>query len=309
MTAFGKFKIFMYVKPSATATMSTHQIGMFVSKELDQPITWTEDIAKEDLDTLIIVAGGAVFCECRDALGRAILRSERVIYVSCDYVSKLPAVQSKAQTYYRKAFRLRHKRGMRPIDHWSTVEARSKDTPKSALINWNALGWNPTFGWNSKNKTLLYYGSWRKNRIPTFDRYFIIPTVDTIVANNSGRFEARYPACTHTTMSRAELSGWLATGGLGLLIEDPISYQEYMSPPCRFYEMLGAGIPMVFETASVKMFSRHGYDISNACIECPKELPAVMQRRRAIAASQSQWRRDYIKELKAQFHKAVGAYR
>jgi hypothetical protein len=309
MKSLGKFKIFSYVKPSATATMVSHQIGMFVSKELDQPIIWNADIAGEDLDTLIIIAGGAVFCPHRDALGRAVLRSERVIYVSSDYISKLPAIKSTAQTFYRKAFRLRHKRGMRPIDHWSTVEIRSRVTPGSALINWNALGWNPTFGWKSKNKTLLYYGSWRKNRIPTFDRYFIRPTVDTVVANNSGRFEARYPDCTHTEMTRAKLATWLATGGLGLMIEDPISHRENLSPPCRFYEMLGAGIPMVFEAASAKMFSLGGYDISTSCIESPKELPAMMRRRLEIAKHQSRWRRDYVDELKTQFHKTVRAYR
>jgi hypothetical protein len=309
MRGLGKFKIFTFVKPSATATMSTHRVSMFISEQLEQPLTWDDSVASEDLDTLIIVAGGAVFCPYRDAVGRAALRSERIIFCQNDYQSRLPGPVSRAQTMYRKAFRLRAKRGMRSPDSWSIVEDHAKRTPSSRQINWNMLTWRPTFDWRPGGDALLYYGSWRRNRIPTFDSWFGKPYRPTRVLNNSGRFAARYPRCQHGESSYTSLPIELRVAGLGLYIQDPVSHEQFESPACRFYEMLGAGLPMIFQPECVPMMERAGYDISPYIVRAPCDVKQRMSVSVTIAKEQREWRQDYQKQIRKQFTEAVRSYR
>lgn len=307
--SLGRFKIFTFVKPSETATMSTHRVSKFIGEQLDMPLTWDESISRQDLDTLIIVSGGAVFSQCRDHLGLAVLRSRRVIFCVGDHRSKLPGETSTAQTMYRKAFRLRAKRGMRPVDYWSIVESHGDRTPSSRYINWNMISWRPMFGWKG-GKTLLYYGSWRAERVPTFDVWFSKPYRPTRLLNNSGRFEEKYPHCQHAkSPTYPFLHEEIEKAGLGLYIQDPSSHKEFEAPPFRFYEMLGAGLPIAFDAQCTSMMKHAGYDVSPFSAEGPADIGAMMKRNKNIAIEQQEWRRDYQKEIKKQFAEAVRSYR
>lgn len=307
--SLGKFKIFTFVKPSETATMSTHRVSKFISQELGTPLTWDESISRQDLDTLIIVSGGAVFSQCRDHLGLAVLRSRRVIFCVGDHRSKLPAEDSTAETLYRKSFRLRAKRGMRPIDYWSIVESHGERTPSSRYINWNMISWKPTFSWRG-GKTLLYYGSWRKERVPTFDHWFDDPYPQTRILNNSGKFEVKYPNCEHAKSPQyPSLHKEIEKAGLGLYIQDPSSHKEFEAPPFRFYEMLGAGLPIVFDVQCAPMMKHAGYDIGPFAAEGPVDIGAMMKQNKKIASAQREWWRDYAKDIRKQFAEAVRSYR
>jgi len=296
-----KTKIFTFIKPSETATMFSHKIARFISNEIEEPITWNDDIGKQDLDTLFIVGGGVPFCSHLFALARAVLRSKNVVYCTNDYAAtRLPSANGHGKSPYRAAFRLRRKRGMKPAKIWSTIAG------DDAYVNWNALAWEPDFTWKENNKqNLIYYGSWRKRRIETFDLFFKNPAVKTIIANNSGRFEQRYPQCEHSKLPVENMISLLGTYGVGLYIEDPKSHVEFHSPACRFYEMLGAGLPMAIHRPCKTMLEQANFKIpEHQLVDEAADLKRFMKYRIMIAQEQSNWHSDHRYKVVLQFNKA-----
>jgi len=297
-----KIKIFTFVKPSLTATQFSHKIARFVSEQLDVPITHDDSIASEDLDLLIIVAGGVPFCQHLPALAKAVLRSEHVVYCTNDYATtKLPSAYNRGRSPYRAAFRLRNKRGLHQPRIWSTIEGNDD------YVNWNALAWQPEFTWSSKNPgRLFYYGSWRKRRLPSFDLFFKNPKIPTWIANNSGRFEERYPKCNHVRLPVTGMIQLMSEYGAGLYIEDPKSHAEFHSPACRFYEMLSAGLPIAFHSPCVGMLEEAGYTIPKRhIVSNANDLRNFMKQRIRIAKEQTEWHeRHHSDEVIAQFDRA-----
>jgi hypothetical protein len=280
--------------------MFSHTIAKFVSAQLDEPIIWNDDIAKGDSDALFIIAGGMPFCGHLPALGKAVLQAKEVIYCTNDYkTTKLPDITTKAKTPFRASFRLRHKRGMSKPQRWSTIEG------DDAYVNWNALAWEPSFKWNGKAKSLLYYGSWRKNRIPYFDLYFKNPPVSTVISNNSGRFEEAYPYCVHLKSLPREngnIVGALSNYGAGLYIEDPFMHGKFQSLACRFYEMLSAGLPIIFHAPCLPMLEKAGLKVPDSMLtHSPEDINRLMKNRKSIAKDQAEWRKDFHSDTVYQF--------
>jgi len=294
-----KLKIFTFIKPSESATMFSHKMARFISQELGEPIYWNDEIDGEDLDLLIIVGGGMPFCRHYEALGKAVLRSENVVYCTNDYATtKLPAPDNHAKTPFRKSFRLRHKHKMKPPQVWSTLEEAD------AFINWNAIAWQPNFKWSEKNKPrLIYYGSWRRGRVGMFDKFFMAPKVSTVISNSSGRFEERYPKCEHIDSLTPNIVENLAQYGLGLYLKDPKS--EIEPPACRFYEMLSAGLPMVFHHDCREMLSQYFDVADNTLVSDVEDIARAMRNRKQIAWDQTVWHVDHSQETKKQFHAAM----
>src|SRR5215475_7815297 len=218
-----KTKIFTFIKPSESATMFSHKMARFIALESGEPLVWGDSVGSEDLDLLIIVGGGMPFCRHYEALGKAVLRNEHMIYCTNDYATtKLTLPDNKAKTPFRAAFRLRHKRKMKPPQIWSTLDGAD------AHINWNAIAWEPNFKWSDKSQAqLIYYGSWRKRRVDILDDFFMNPIAPTVISNSSGRYEERYPKCVHLgTSLMPNLVENLAGYGLGLYVKDPVSETE-----------------------------------------------------------------------------------
>jgi len=288
--------------------MFSHTIAKFVSAQLDEPIIWNDDIAKGDSDVLFIIAGGMPFCGHLPALGKAVLQAKEIIYCTNDYkTTKLPDADTKAKTPFRASFRLRRKRGMNLPQRWSTIAG------DDAYVNWNALAWEPNFKWkyNRKYAPLLYYGSWRKNRIPYFDLYFKDPPVFTVISNNSGRFEEAYPKCEHLKSLPREngsIVSALSNFGAGLYIEDPFMHGKFQSLACRFYEMLSAGLPIIFHAPCLPMLKEAGLNVKqNMLTHSPTDMNQLMMRRNSIAKDQAEWRHDFHKDTITQFQKALAS--
>ena len=295
-------KIFAFIKPSETATMFSHKMAKFLSQFLEIPITWNDDIAKQDIDLLIMVGGGMPFCQHLPALGKAVLRSTRVAYCVNDYVTtKLPKPDNKAKSPFRAAFRIRAKRKMKPPELWSTLDTADH------YINWNSIAWEPDrANWNGHSTNLLYYGSWRRNRLEVFDDFFINPAVTTVISNATDRFKNRYPKCQHIGSLTPDIVGRAAHYGLGLYVNDHQSISE--PPACRFYEMLSAGLPMVFNATSAAMLRKGGLDIpEETVIKENVELKRCMHERKKIAEFQRHWQADYITSVKSQITEALDA--
>lgn len=286
-------KIFSFVKCSADSMVASVRIAHFLSEQLSLSITWSADIGDEPLDVLVIIGGAYAFTgsDVLSALGKAVTTASRVIWIQNDYTVIPPKDESGAESPFRAAFRTRREMNKAPVDYWTTVERMSTPGHKtdrtgngwhvgdgSFWINWNAL----TMAYRDEptlcDNTLLYYGSFRKDRVKYFDRYFYFPAVWTVISSPSKKFEERYsdPLIQHDSKIVTDMPIYLSEHGLGLYVEDIKSHTEFHSPANRFYEMLSAGLPMVFQPEAAKMMARAGYIIDDFIVWNTQEILAKM---------------------------------
>lgn len=307
-------KIFSFVKVTKDSMVASTRIARFIGDTLNIPICWDESVSAEQLDVLIIVGGAYAFAgnEILAALAVVIETTPRVVWAQNDYTVIPPKDESGAVSPFRVAFRNRRERGLAPVDYWTTVETMSTPgrhvtdrTGKgwrcghgSFWINWNALTFDDSSLLDMKCKTyedmLLYYGSFRKDRERYFSRYFMSPTVKTMISSPSKKFEEKYIACEHddkiSDTSWGSAFGfryYLSMFGLGLYVEDVKSHIEFHSPANRFYEMLSAGLPMVFQPECQSMLLKAGYDVGSSFLaRSAQDIADMMQERDDIARRQ-----------------------
>lgn len=313
--------IFSFVAMSRTSTVASVRIARFISKELDIPVYDDETIAIHQWDILIIVNGAFAFCKCLPALANAIRRAKRVIWVQNDYSIIPPLPVTGAHSPFRRAVQQRIELGRAPMDYWTTVKPvdgktlyRGRDsnidlTADSAYINWNALTALKTpLECAPGHKDLYYYGAFRAGRLKAFDRYFLKPRTNVTISSTSKKFAARYADIFHDPgiSDRGEFYTTLNAHGLGLYIEDVKSHTEFHSPANRFYEMLSAGLPMVFEPESQRMLRAAGFDVKEYIAKDERAVKRHMAWREDIAAAQrADWwmpfKQDLRKKLKSQY--------
>lgn len=298
--------LFTFVPPSPTSKATGHTIARFIAKTLDLPMGWNKEHLDQDYDVLLLMPGSSAFCNCREELAEKIITARRIVWIQDDYTQRPPAVDSKAESAYRAAFRIRHEKGLAPVDYWSTVERNTALTDGSHYVNWNCLGYEPMKPLSKYAKDLFYYGVWRPGREKFFDRVFSDPQVKTTISSKPGNEFERYTKCEHVKiMSRPELIPELQRHGFGLCLEDDNSHRMFNSPPRRFYEMLSAGLPMLFQPESVAMFDKAGYDIRPFLIENSHDVKKFMKKRDDMAFEQSRWRRSHVAITRAQLKKAA----
>jgi hypothetical protein len=300
-----KTVLFSFSRP--TGYQAHAKIARYLSDLYDIPCLYGEDVANHIPDLLLLVAGAFAFCSVLPAVAVAVERAKRIVWVQNDYTIVPPKPISAAQSPFRAAFRRRRELGRASIDYWTTIGDNARVTPRSAYVNWNLLAWNPPSAPTPgrRSRTLLYYGAYRAGRVPYFDRYFLHPVVHTVVSGKNQRF-SRYNHEAEWVPPFEDLNAALRAHGLGLYLEDKTSHTHYHSPSTRFYEMLGASLPMVFQPEAEKMMREYGYDIHEYVIHEPaKDLPRMMRARDIIAERQHDaWMADFPKILKAQVRAA-----
>lgn len=271
-----KAKIFSFLKMNHNMVFPSAKITRRIARQLDLDIVWDESIANEDLDVLMIVNGAYAFAgkALLEAIGSAISSARRLVWVQNDYTIIPPKHVGSAESPFRLAFRKRFEAGMPDVDFWTTCEdlaspGMSKRGHRcgagSRLINWNALTVEEREPkpWADRlfADSLIYYGSYRMDREKYFDRYFADPRARVTISSPSKKFEEKYTSPWILHESKLEdVYGYLSDFGLGLYLEDRTSHKLFTQPANRFYEMLSAGLPMVFQPESVPMLRRAGYD-------------------------------------------------
>lgn len=285
--------IFNMSGDNENATTAGIRIGKFISRTLDLPHFHKKDIAEQKLDTLIIVAGSFAFCGARDELAIAIRNAGEVIWVENDYTIKVPSINSKAESPFRKVWRDRQL-----IPHyWTTIRENSILTAKSRYVNWNSLTYEPIPVVFHKNKNVIYFGSFRSGRQRVFDKYFSHPCVPTIISQATSKFSEKYSHQLLTFLPRLErptLSRTLSRYGFGLYLQDSKNDGKDYSPPNRFYEMLAAGLPMLFDEAAVNSAKLSGIEAKEFCVSSSKDFIKFLPYRNMIARKQADmWRNDY----------------
>jgi hypothetical protein len=208
------------------------------------------------------------------------------VWIQNDYTVVPPIADGDAQSPFRRAFVERRKRGLPHLDFWTTCEKLAKVTPASRLINWNALSWEPVER-RPSNSHVLYYGSHRAGRAQYFDRYLKTPRVDFVVSSPSKKFE-KYagPRVSLTKPMTENLIEQIGTFAAGLYLEDRKSHSEYHSPPNRFYEMLSAGLPIIFQPECGSTLRRAGYDPAPYSASTSLEVERLFARREEIGEEQ-----------------------
>lgn len=293
--------VFSFIRPSQNSTIASVRIAHFLSKTLRVPLIADATIKDTRWDVLILVNGAFSFCPCRDDVAVAVRRAKRIIWVQNDYMIYAPIPDGSAESVFRKAFVLRRQRGLPDMDHWTTVKEKAKTTKQSRYINWNMLTAlkQPMEPAHDAPNDLFYYGAFRERRERTFDAYFRPKKIPLTISSASKKFAERYPhAEILTSIPREEFYLELNRHGLGLYIEDSRSHHEFHSPANRFYEMLSAGLPMVFEPESHTMLRRAGFDIADFVVERQRDARAALRHRRDIARTQRRaWWSDFRAQL------------
>jgi hypothetical protein len=271
-----KAAIFSFVTISESSIVASVKLARFIRDQLKLPLLSKGDRIPTDLDVLIIINGAYAFAgsECLEALGASIVSATKIVWVQQDYTIVPPKDESGAESPFRKAFRIRHEKGMAPVDYWTTCESFSKPRkapsghvcgPGSVYVNWNLLAYEQSvilpISDRLYQEQLLYYGSFRKDRAKYFDRYFENPSVKITISAPNKKFE-KYTSANIRHIDKISMSD-LPDYGLGLYIEDVKSHESNHSPANRFYEMLGAGLGIVFQPESAKQLAKAGFDVDD----------------------------------------------
>lgn len=278
-----KQKVFSFMKPTVASKIPSAGIARKLSDLTGAELCWDAQIAAEPLDVLFLVNGAFAFCNVLAEVGQAVRQAKRVVWVQNDYTIAPPKVESNAESPFRAAFRLRNDAGLPPMDYWTTIRINSLFGRASAYINWNALTFGPlkpgfrSYA-NATRPAVIYYGSYRQHREPYFDRFFDKPAVKFVVAGAAfAKFAASYPLITvEPGIPQTEFIPTLAKYRAGLYIEDPKSHKEFHSPANRFYEMLSAGLPMMFQEEAVPRLAEAGYDITPWVVSTEKDVRRFM---------------------------------
>lgn len=286
-------KMFSFIKHYETSMIASCRIARFVRDETDIPIVVDDAIAEKPLDLLIIVNGAYAFCNHLEALGKAIQEADRVAWIQNDYTIIPPKHDGDAKSPFRRAFVWRKEQGRRPTAYWSTCEQWAK-LPGSTYVNWNCLTFDTAAVDESNVKRrrrrgagddLFYYGSYRhasgrSSRKIYFDRYFSSPLVPVTISSPDKKFRA-YESDRVKVVGKIESNFYDEIGGhgAGLYIEDRKSHDEFHSPANRFYEMLSAGLPIVFQPECGSMLRRAGYDPSRWTAGTKLEVQRAMDKR------------------------------
>lgn len=317
-------KIFSFVRVSERSVVASVRIAKWLQEYLDIPVAWQEDIAERPLDVLIIVNGAFAFCKHLAALGEAVQMAKKIVWVQNDYtIGPIPKPDSNGMSPFRRAFRLRADAGNGYMDFWSTC-AKYAERKGSSYINWNMLTFDPAHCLKNIAKRrsvatndLFYYGSFRNvlmtkkmTRVPLFDRYFKQPHAATVISSTSPKFLERYPECQHRGVVDTDFYDHLGKHGLGLYLEDLSSSEAFHSPANRFYEMLSAGLPMVFQPECGPMLRRAGYDPTPYVVNNARQVVHRMEERERIGAEQRErWisdPREFRAKLQEQVDAAIG---
>lgn len=296
-----KTAVFNFSKPSITGTIASNRIAHFLAKTVNAPLIWDESIDNGKLDVLFLINGSFQFCKCLAAISSAILKADRIVWIQNDYNILPPKSVSNAESNFRKAFVTRRLKGKPDMIFWSTVRATADE-----YINWNSLTYEPlpsnerAMLRKKASKDLLYYGAFRQNRAALFDRYFTDCPVPVTISSGADGF-AKYASSAQIipAIPRAEFYHVLASHGLGLYVEDKKSSIEFHSPANRFYEMLSAGLPMIFQPEAVQMMQVAGFDVTPYVIHTLQDIARFMRKRDDIAhAQRAEWHTHYASKLR-----------
>ncbi len=278
--------VFSFLELHEGSVIPSVRMTRLIAETLElETVTYKNINDVKKIRRLVIVNGAYAFCKCLQELGALVEMADRVIWAQNDYTIIPPITNGEAQTPFRAAFRNRHQAGKPDIDYWTTVEDNVKLTKLSAYINWNCLTFDTEMTdkkvaerRKAAKRDLFYYGSFRAGRKVYFDRYFARSQVPVTVSSPAPKkFQDVYPGVTVIEKMQGSLSTELSLHGAGLYVEDKRSHKEFHSPANRFYEMLSAGLPMLFQQECGTTMRKAGYDPTPYVVDSPLSVKRALE--------------------------------
>lgn len=132
------------------------------------------------------------------------------------------------------------------------------------FVNLNCLVFAPKETTNPK-EGCVYYGSFRKNREPSFRKYLQGKVTVSTHQKNREKFNAigvSGPFIDRINWSKEGLSSFYSS----LYIEDEINHNNYNCLANRFYEALNYSVLTLFDIECQNTISMSGYDIPPYCM-------------------------------------------
>lgn len=304
------------VKPSST--MASSRIALWLARQLQVPLVSTRaELAQalveqpRNIPFVIIVNGPIVFCNFDDLIEQIVVnRTRKIVYVQNDYA--IEVLKRTGNPDQKNRMRAAMNRFKGDLSYWTSVEAtlaRAPDT--STLVNWNALTWKLPRVLVGKvprrDRRVLYYGAFRKGRLPSFDRYFgADPGRYYLSTTKTGmkQFRERYPDLSMGPNVQDVIEEFRGKFSAGLLIADNLSNKVYHCPPNRWYEMLSMDIPILVDRPCVPTLERAGYRIDDAyVVESSNDVSLLPSYLRKVSVLQAQFRK---RDPRPQLRKELG---
>ncbi len=298
--------VFCTAKMVDDSMLSSVRMTKYIAKVLDLQIYGDVDVIEVDNNLIVVNGPNAWNHKATNALMKAMINARRVVWVENDYAITKPRLISKAKDDLGSAWWRRAEAGKPPAVFWSTIksDAGQRKLHPSSYVNWNMLTMRYDIIPMDRKKAgrdLFYYGSYRPNRRAAFERYLVNSEVPVTIAARSKaavQFRELYDGVPSNVsivdaIPEATLFEDISRHGLGLYIEDERSHIEFHSPANRFYEMLSAGLPMVFQPECVEMLRQADLDVTPYVIEDGgKAMVRAMRDRFDIAKEQKRRWRD-----------------
>lgn len=237
------------------------QIADHLGADLIWSIPSVNDKIKREYDKIIFVHASP-YCQVDKAW---LLESPRadLFYVTNEYNLGEPRI------LWRPAKEGRHYTVIanHDPDISKIVKKYTKDWKK---INLNALSFSPKsittedmFG--DTRQGIVYYGSYRKGREPSFRRYLTGRVMVSTHPKNVDRF--KFIGVPGPFIGRIDWpGGFLNNFKASLYIEDEVTHRSYNYLANRFYEALSYHVPIIFDAACENTIEKSSYIVPDELI-------------------------------------------
>lgn len=283
-----------------TSTLINPSIATFIANTLKIPALYKpEDVLDAQPEIVIVVNGLGQFCRARKEIGEVISKCKKFVWVMNDCLVQFPRPHSIGSSELLAGVRAGMNKGME-FSYWSTVPKVVASTPTSRYVNWNAVAhhperFDPKFNWErDAEKRVLYYGARRPRREKTFQRYFTGRGSEHVTVACPERSHPNwvkdFPNVQLVSPLARPIEPELRHYALGLYLQDDTKYYE--SPACRFYELLGARVPVLFQPeakAKLETLDTRYPELSIAdewVVHEPGEFEKLLRKRRQLLESQ-----------------------
>ncbi len=273
-------------KYNPKSTCFSNQIAAFLAKELRIPLlhedNWQEQA--KPLKTLYLVNFPFAFCGMEDGVAKLVREAKEVVWVQNDYTIVPPKTNHKGpQSKIRRAFGDRKD----PLIYWTNRPDMAGE--RGAYINWNQLAYQPLKARDypkDRNGRIVYYGSYRKGRESSFDRYFRDPRGLLTVACSKRTWKkfAQYGA--HMVESLQPMIEGLSQYSGSLYLEDDDTHENYHSPANRFYEALAARTALLIDHRCTGTFKTAGIPFREFIVWQEKDLKLTAKQMKEVAEHQ-----------------------
>jgi len=253
------------------------------------------------------------------SLQKLIMNSDRVVFMQDDYKLNVPIIYDGKTTRTSGITRGIEDKHMRESYYlWSTIphfverHVAAAKPQHGHYVNWNSM---PASVMHDLPKLtveqVMYAGSCRDARVKAFTKWFAPLeehiTIITPKGKSETNFRALLPAANVQGIT-IKMHECHQHGSLSLYIQDDAGNKTNMSPSARFYEMMGAGLPLVFDPATLPTLLENGIDASPWAVHDAMELAACLEHASTIQREQRDFfiKRDFFGEFVTQLNTAIG---